>query len=182
MPLLFGFGFLLDLANTISVAVGGKNVLSRLLELKPGDGVYEKAFAGIAKFGFRYLPMALWGILISLKAQIDIGLFEWMLIALSFNVWFLAMNWNKSWVNLYAVGGGLNSLVCVLNGGRMPALYGPEESVAHQWLTSETVLPFLADWIEVGNSLISVGDVFLFSGAVMFFMYQAYRFLDYLRQ
>ena len=77
---------------------------------------------------------------------------------------------------LVAFGAALNLLVIGANGGRMPAdtrgrprYDGYIPSPDHRGyvpMSSRTRLRYLGDWIGVGRSLLSPGDLCIFAGAV----------------
>lgn len=74
---------------------------------------------------------------------------------------------------MVGVGSGLNKLVMHVNGGKMPVTpsfsgvtyYYREgalevsQDVRHIMMSESTKLNFLADWVDVGFSVISLGDV-----------------------
>ena len=70
---------------------------------------------------------------------------------------------------LSALGIGLNLIVIFLNGG-MPVALAPEEideedRPYYHSIRESTRLRFLSDWIPVGDSMISPGDVLLWIAA-----------------
>src|SRR3989338_2703928 len=84
-------------------------------------------------------------------------------------LWLLRLNWKNWGLNIFSAGMFLNMLVCLLNGNQMPALAGfDSRSKFHQLLTPETYLPFLADIIEIGGYFITVGDLLMIGGSVIF--------------
>ena len=77
-----------------------------------------------------------------------------------------------SCVTLGAVGIAMNLLVILANGG-MPVKLAADEDIPeedrpnYKPIDSSTRLAFLADWIAVGNLMISPGDVLLVIGATV---------------
>lgn len=82
------------------------------------------------------------------------------------------------WMTLGAVGVALNLLVILANDG-MPVSASVEEisdedrTRCHP-ITPSTRLAFLADWIPVGNHLLSPGDVLLLIGVAIMLLYAAF--------
>ncbi len=69
---------------------------------------------------------------------------------------------------LVTFAGIMNSTAMVVNGGRMPVFSVEEryhadlqKSTVHQLATPETRLAWLCDWIPVGETRISLGDIVL---------------------
>ncbi|MDO8429779.1 MAG: DUF5317 family protein [bacterium] len=79
-------------------------------------------------------------------------------------------NYKEIGIAIYALGQFSNMLVVVLNGGRMPSIDLPAETLRHTPMTNETILPFLSDWIYFQrlDILFSIGDVLLGLGIIVF--------------
>jgi len=95
-------------------------------------------------------------------------------------VWFLVLNYRNVGLSLFAWGGIFNAVVSLVNRGRMPVMDNFEMTEIHQPMTSDTIFPFLADWIlsPYGFYQVSFGDVLLAVGGLVFlsqeiwFLYQ----------
>ena len=126
-----------------------------------------------------YLPLLVFGFFASVTVNFSLqnslmALWTYLLIL----AWFLALNRKQIGLNLLILGSVLNLLVIVINGGRMPMPMGwAEEDAAYQFVTPDTLLPFLSDWILIGNYMFSIGDIFLHTGALIFLLCQIRIFL-----
>lgn len=173
-PLIFGAGFLLETLNAIYGIRAGMTI-TVFLKLTPDDSDYQKVVSIFKMMIYRYWPVAVVAALslADRKGWIEIGRLN---LTISHNFLFallILFNWNRTGFNLWGIGGFLNSFVCALNGGSMPVLGILDEySKNHQPMDLETRLPILGDWIEVGNVLASPGDLLLWYGGLLFFLYQ----------
>ncbi len=89
-------------------------------------------------------------------------------------VWMLLVNLDNCGLNIFFFGMVLNRLVTMLNGGEMPVLFAEGIDDRHIAMNSETILPFLSDWILIKDYQMSIGDILMYSGAVLFASYQIY--------
>jgi hypothetical protein len=125
-----------------------------------------------------YLPLyvATICILLSDFSLIQGKLIE-ILIFLSI-IWFLAKNWHRFGLNLFIFGVILNQFVRIANNGKMPVFFEEFlETSTYQALTDQTLFPFLSDWINFRDYWMSIGDIFMFTGILIFFLHQTYIFL-----
>jgi hypothetical protein len=101
-----------------------------------------------------------------------------LLLCMAGLLWFLWINRSFTGLRLAAVGVALNLLVIGLNGG-MPVSQvaidrlGSTQGIAaddrrHTLSTSETRLPWLGDVIVFGRQAVSIGDVLLAGGLLVF--------------
>lgn len=95
-------------------------------------------------------------------------------------VWALICSRNYFGFNIYNFGAVLNMLVCSLNKGMMPTIYPPIDDGRHILMTDATRFNFLCDWIVSGYSMISIGDVLIAGGALIFLICQNYIFINIL--
>lgn len=121
-----------------------------------------------------YYPLYFLTVVVAFEAVFKIKGSHIIEFLYSFSViWFLAENWARLGLNLGAFGAFLNCLVRSLNGGYMPVFYEFDESFFdYRALDSDTVLPILSDWISFKGYWMSVGDILLFSGALIFLIHQ----------
>ncbi len=109
----------------------------------------------------------------------NVGIFSGFLIAIAYLTLaiFCVANWKIKGFPVVSVGEALNSLVVILNGGKMPvskstlALAGLSPNMIdakHVFMNSTTRLPFLGDVIPINflglHYACSVGDLFVYTG------------------
>lgn len=77
------------------------------------------------------------------------------------------------WI-LYGIGAAMNMIIMGINHGQMPVLVvgcSPDtmgDDLRHACMTSSTHLKFFCDWINLGNVVASVGDLFIWSWEVTY--------------
>lgn len=82
------------------------------------------------------------------------------------------------WLAMY-LGAFTNQLAIAVNHGHMPVLYGScdmlnalldyTQDAVHTCMTHKDHLKFLCDWINLGNSVASPGDMLIWLGAMFTF-------------
>ena len=120
------------------------------------------------KFPYIYLPMIHFIYLRHFR--------DFSELSISFNIIlflpFLIVSRKEIGLLILASGAILNSLVILLNDGRMPVLFdrpvqeGALIGIFHKVLSKNTSLPFLADRIKIYGCTASVGDLLFFFGLV----------------
>ena len=89
---------------------------------------------------------------------------------------FFILNYNKIGINIFCVGSLLNSAARIANGGKMPFLSGDGEDATHVLMSADSHLKFLSDIIVAGNYQMSIGDVLIDIGMIIFAISQIYLF------
>lgn len=89
-------------------------------------------------------------------------------------IWALALNWRKLGLNFFLLGAGANIFIKIFNGGKMPVLFAGGIDDTHQLITSDTKLLFWADYIIIEDYQMSVGDLAIFLGVLVFSLYELY--------
>lgn len=70
-------------------------------------------------------------------------------------------------------------LVMSMNKGMMPAINSPELDGRHILMTEATRFNFLCDWIICSQIMISIGDVLIAAGSLIFLVHQFYIFIRF---
>lgn len=78
----------------------------------------------------------------------------------------------------FLVGGYLNILVMLVNGGKMPVKYLTNMDNLHKAMNNGTKLRFLADIFTIDNAIFSIGDVFIVIGSIIIIIVSMIYFLD----
>lgn len=172
-PLLFFSAILLDLLNRVFSVVGKEKRISHVLCVPIGNEVDQKAMVSeLQKFMIRYYPLALLALGQSIGEFFGIGLVAEKAFRLSSFVVLFILNFNVPGLNLNCLGVISNMVACLANGGKMPALY-PSLDINKQLMDpAETNFKFLTDWIIYDFTQISIGDILIAIGALIFFVYQ----------
>lgn len=177
-PLMFFTALYLDLINgCISAVSADKKIFSVFLYAGGNEADHEAIALAFRKILRRYSPTVMLIMIPLARIFFGMELQTERVLYLFFNLWLLLMNWNVAGLNINCLGGVLNMIACVANGGRMPTLHAPpEDDLRHQIMDSETNLGFLSDWIMYDYNQLSIGDFLIAAGAFIFFTYQARRF------
>lgn len=88
----------------------------------------------------------------------------------------LAVNYRRLGFNILLIGIASNLLVKIANGGQMPVFFQDIASDSHIFIHADTNFKILSDVIRVGGYYMSIGDICVYVGAVLFCLCQVFRF------
>lgn len=179
-PRVFALAMLLDVISSVLLPIGNKGILKTLHVVTGNEKEQEEIKKAIYGIIWRYLPILLFLFVSILQLNLSLDLHATRVIHLFLTVWALVCSRNYLGFNIYNFGAVLNMLVCSLNKGMMPTIYPPLDDGRHILMTDATRFNFLCDWIVSGYSMISVGDVLIAIGALIFLTCQNYIFINIL--
>lgn len=178
-PRVFFLAMCMHLINSVLLPIGNKGILDVLHNTKGNEKEQDEIERAIRKMGWRYLPVILFLLVSLVQINLFLDLKIVRVVHLFLMTWTMVYNWNILGFNINALGGFLNMLVCSLNRGMMPTIYPPFDDGRHILMTDATRFNFLCDWIVCDSVMISIGDVLIAAGALIFLIYQFYIFIRF---
>ena len=174
---LFFAAICMDVLNTFIEPLGGRGILAALSSTKGREKEHQQIDRDFLHLFWRYMiPIFLFGIIgvyQSVFHYSDTTTCFWQLVTVA---WATLYYWRLPGYNLYMLGAALNRLTMTANHGLMPALFIDVSDVSHCPMTHASHMKIISDWILVGNWVLSPGDFMIFIGALIFLVYQNYRF------
>ena len=178
-PRVFFLAMCMHLINSVLLPIGNKGILDVLNNTKGNEKEQDEIERAIRKLGWRYLPVILFLLVSLVQINLFLDLKIVRVVHLFLMAWTMLYNWNILGFNINALGGFLNMLVCAVNKGMMPTIYPPELDGRHILMTDATNLNFLCDWIVCAQVMISIGDVLIAAGSLIFLVCQFYIFIRF---
>lgn len=175
-PKVFALAMLIDVVNSVLLPIGKKDILRTLYVINGNEKEQYEIRKAIRSIWWRYLPVFLFLFVSILQLNLVLDLNQTRIAHLVLTIWALIASWNYLGFNIYNFGAFLNMLVCSMNKGMMPTIYPPMDTGHHILLTDASKFKFLCDWIVSGYSMISIGDVLIAAGAMIFLVCQFYIF------
>ncbi|MBU6142287.1 DUF5317 family protein [Patescibacteria group bacterium] len=174
---LFFAAICMDVINTFIEPLSGKGILAALWSMKGREKEHEQIDRDFFHLFWRYaIPITLFGFI-----GVYQGFFHysdettcfWQLLTVT---WATLYYWRLPGYNLYMLGAALNRLTMTANHGLMPAMFTDVSDASHCPMTLFSHMKIISDWILVRNWVLSPGDFMIFTGALIFLIYQNFRF------
>ena len=178
-PRTFFLAMCMHLVNSVLLPIGNKDILDVLYNTKGNEKEQSEIERAIRGLGWRYLPVILFLIVSLVQINLNLDMKTVRFAHLFLMTWATLYNLDILGFNINAFGGFLNMLVCSVNRGMMPTIHSPELDGRHILMTDATRLNFLCDWIICTRVMVSIGDVLIAAGALIFLVCQFYIFIKF---